>query len=77
MGKAADCLVIAQAQHEVADQQRLQADKLEDLGHALERSAIELEGKMLFDARTGPVAPGSTPSATNRFPTSKLNAPAR
>jgi hypothetical protein len=67
MEKAADCLEIAQAQHQAADQQHLNADKLEELGYALEVSAVELEGKMLIDARSGPVAPGSTPSALIEF----------
>ena len=48
--KATNILEVAQAQHDAADQQHLNADKLEELGHALEASAVEIEGKKRMDA---------------------------
>jgi len=51
MEKAADCLEIARTQHEAADQQHLDADKLDEIGYALEVSAVEMEGKTVLAGR--------------------------
>jgi len=55
--RAADCLEIAQAQHDAADRQHhaadvqnLHADKLDELARSLEASAIKIEGKAQMDA---------------------------
>jgi hypothetical protein len=55
MEKAADCLEIARTQHEAADQQHLDADKLDEIGYALEESAVEMEGKTVLGV-VSPVA---------------------
>jgi len=57
LDKAAECLEIAQLQHDAADSQHLNANKLDELGHALVVSAVELEGKAQMGARSGPIAP--------------------
>ena len=55
INKAQDCFDVAKTQHEIADKQSDNADKLDTIGNALVDNAVDLNGELVMDAnRTSP-----------------------
>lgn len=55
MDKAQDCFDVAKTQHEIADKQSDNADKLDTIGNALVDKAVDLNSELVMDAnRTSP-----------------------